>query len=84
MTEETKAPAVAADKVVPDAKALREKAKQLAEERRAERKNRKRKCTLCGVDENDKVPFVAHPDGIGPSCKEPSMCEHYRTARATR
>ena len=67
---------------VPDAKAIRDRAKLLAEERRAERKNRKRKCTLCGVEENDKVPFVAHPDGIGPSCKEPSMCEHYRASRA--
>jgi hypothetical protein len=21
---------------------------------------------------------VAHPDGIGPTCKEPGLCEHYR------
>lgn len=63
---------------VPDAKALRDRAKQLAEERRAERKNRKRKCALCGIEESDKTPFVAHPDGIGPSCKEPSLCENYR------
>jgi hypothetical protein len=66
---------------VPDAKALRDRAKQLAEERRAERKNRKRKCALCGVEESEKTPFVAHPDGIGPSCKEASVCENYR-ARA--
>ncbi|GMU59139.1 MAG: hypothetical protein IT380_07970 [Myxococcales bacterium] len=63
---------------VPDAKALRERAKQLAEERRTERKNRKRKCAMCGVEESDKLPFVAHPDGIGPTCKDPSTCEHYR------
>ncbi len=63
---------------VPDAKALRERAKQLAEERRADRKNRKRKCALCGTEESDKTPFVAHPDGIGPSCKEPSLCESFR------
>ena len=67
---------------VPDAKALRDRAKQLAEERRAERKNRKRKCALCGVEESEKTPFVAHPDGIGPSCKEPSLCENYRAKAA--
>lgn len=66
---------------VPDAKATRERAKQLAEERRQERKNRKRKCALCGTEESDKTPFVAHPDGIGPTCKEPSLCENYRAAR---
>lgn len=65
-----------------DAKALREKAKQIAEQRRQERKNRKRKCALCGTEENEKVPFVAHPDGIGPTCKEPSMCDHYRAQAA--
>lgn len=69
---------------VPDPKALREKAKKLAEERRAERRNRKRKCTLCGVEENEKAPFVAHPEGLGPTCKEPSMCDHYRASRAQR
>lgn len=69
---------------VPDAKALRERAKQLAEERRNERKNRKRKCAMCGIEESDKTPFFAHPDGIGPTCKEPSMCEHYRAKAATR
>ncbi len=63
---------------VPDAKVLRERAKQLAEERRAERKNRKRKCTLCGIEESDKAPFVAHPDGIGPACKDPAVCEGNR------
>ncbi|MFO0594738.1 MAG: hypothetical protein U0228_05525 [Myxococcaceae bacterium] len=67
---------------VPDAKVLRERAKQLAEERRAERKNRKRKCALCGTEESDKTPFVAHPDGIGPSCKEPSLCDNFRARGA--
>ena len=67
---------------VPDAKALRDRAKQLAEERRTERKNRKRKCSLCGTEESEKTPFVAHPDGIGPSCKEPSLCENYRAKAA--
>ncbi len=79
VSEETKG-----EPKVPDPKMLREKAKQLAEERRTLRKNRKRKCALCGSEENDKVPFVAHPDGIGPTCKEPSMCEHYRASRAMR
>ncbi len=63
---------------VMDAKALRERAKQLAEARRLEAKNRKRKCSLCGVDENEKTPFIAHPDGIGPVCKETAVCEHNR------
>ncbi len=67
---------------VPDAKAMRDRAKQLAEERRTERKNRKRHCALCGVEESEKVPFFAHPDGIGPSCKEPSLCETYRARLA--
>ncbi|PZR18646.1 MAG: hypothetical protein DI536_01840 [Archangium gephyra] len=67
---------------VPDAKALREKAKQLAEERRSLRKNRKRKCSLCGTEESDKTPFVPHPDGIGPTCKDPSVCEAYRARAA--
>lgn len=62
----------------PDAKELRERAKQIAEARRAELKNKKRKCALCGVEESDKTPFVPHPDGIGPTCREPSMCESYR------
>ncbi len=67
-----------------EAKALREKAKQIAEQRRAERKNRKRKCALCGTEENEKVPFVAHPDGIGPTCKEPATCDQYRAQAAVR
>jgi hypothetical protein len=67
-----------------EAKVLREKAKQIAEQRRAERKNRKRKCALCGTEENEKVPFVAHPDGIGPTCKEPTTCDQYRAQSAAR
>ncbi|MBL9038818.1 MAG: hypothetical protein JNG84_09910 [Archangium sp.] len=67
---------------VPDAKALREKAKQLAEQRRAEAKARKRRCALCGVEENEKVPFVAHADGIGPTCRELATCESNRAAQA--
>jgi hypothetical protein len=63
---------------MPDPKQTREEAKKIAEARRAERKNRKRKCALCGTEESDKTPFFAHPDGIGPTCKEPGLCEHYR------
>lgn len=52
----------------------RAKAKALAEQRRAERRMRKRKCVLCGVEESDKTPLGAHPDGIGPSCREEAAC----------
>ena len=64
---------------IPDAKTLRERAKQIAESRRQVKKNQKRKCSLCGSEESDKTPFFAHPDGIGPSCREPNVCEHYRS-----
>ena len=57
-----------------DAKAARERAKALAEARRAERRNRKRRCVLCQAEESEKVPLGAHPDGIGPSCKDESGC----------
>ncbi len=57
-----------------DAKTARERAKALAEARRAERRSRKRKCVLCGAEESEKVPLGAHPDGIGPSCKEEPAC----------
>jgi hypothetical protein len=63
------------------AKELREDAKKLASDRRAKAKARIRKCVLCGTEENEKVPFVAHPDGIGPSCKEPMTCENNRQRR---
>jgi hypothetical protein len=66
-----------------DAKAARERAKAIAEQRRAERRNRKRKCVLCGVEESDKTPLGAHPDGIGPSCKDDVSCQA-RLAAATR
>ncbi|MFZ5470668.1 MAG: hypothetical protein ACOZIN_14645 [Myxococcota bacterium] len=60
-----------------DPKVARERAKQIAEQRRAERKSRKRKCALCGVEESEKTPFVAHPDGIGPTCRDQTVCPHY-------
>ncbi|MBI3184536.1 MAG: hypothetical protein HYZ28_20565 [Myxococcales bacterium] len=64
-----------------DAKAAREKAKQIAEERRAERRQRKRKCVLCGAEESDKTPLGPHPDGIGPSCRDEMACQSRRAAR---
>jgi hypothetical protein len=63
-----------------DGKSARERAKAIAEARRAERKNRKRKCVLCGVEESDKTPLGAHPDGIGPSCKDEPGCVARRAA----
>ena len=60
-------------------KAAREEAKKIAESRRQEMKNRKRKCALCGTEESDKTPFFPHADGIGPTCREPNVCEHYRS-----
>lgn len=57
-----------------DAKTARERAKAIAEQRRAERRNRKRKCVVCGVEESDKTPFHAHPEGIGPACKDEVAC----------
>ena len=44
-----------------DAKTARERAKEIAEQRRAERRNRKRKCVLCGVEESDKTPLGPSP-----------------------
>jgi len=64
-----------------DAKVAREKAKQIAEQRRAERRNRKRKCVLCGAEESDKNPLGPHPDGIGPSCRDEAACQSRRAAR---
>lgn len=63
-----------------DGKSARERAKAIAEQRRAERKNRKRKCVLCGVEESDKTPLGPHPDGIGPSCKDEAACQARRAA----
>jgi hypothetical protein len=59
-------------------KAGRERAKELAEQRRAERRLRKRHCVLCGVEESDKTPLGPHPDGIGPSCKDELGCQARR------
>jgi hypothetical protein len=64
-----------------DAKVAREKAKQIAEQRRAERRNRKRKCVLCGMEESDKNPLGPHPDGIGPSCRDEAACQSRRAVR---
>ncbi|WNG34219.1 hypothetical protein F0U60_11800 [Archangium minus] len=66
-----------------DAKAARERAKAIAEQRRAERRNRKRKCVVCGVEESDKTPLGPHPEGIGPSCKDEVTCQA-RQAAASR
>lgn len=63
-----------------DEKSARERAKEIAEQRRAERKLRKRKCVLCGVEESDKTPFWAHPDGIGPSCRDEGACQSRKAA----
>lgn len=64
-----------------DAKAARERAKAIAEQRRQERRNRKRRCVLCQAEESDKVPLGAHPDGIGPSCKDEVTCAGRRAGR---
>jgi hypothetical protein len=66
-----------------DGKKARERAKAIAEQRRAERKNRKRKCVLCGVEESDKTPLGPHPDGLGPSCKDELSCQARRAGRST-
>ena len=63
-----------------DGKSAREKAKAIAEARRQERKSRKRKCVLCGVEESDTNPLGPHPDGIGPYCKDELSCQQRRTA----
>ena len=64
-----------------DSKTAREKAKAIAEQRRAERKLRKRKCVLCSVEESDKTPLGPHPDGLGPSCRDELGCQARRTGR---
>jgi hypothetical protein len=61
-----------------DSKVARERAKALAEQRRIERRQRKRKCVLCGVEESERNPLGAHPDGIGPSCKDEAACQSRR------
>jgi hypothetical protein len=64
-------------------KSARERAKAIAEQRRAERRLRKRKCVLCGVEESDKAPLGAHPDGIGPACREEASCLARRAGKAS-
>jgi hypothetical protein len=64
-----------------DNKSAREKAKAIAEQRRAERRTRKRKCILCGTEESDKSPLGPHPDGIGPSCRDEIGCQARRAGR---
>ena len=64
-----------------DSKAARERAKAIAEQRRAERRTRKRKCVLCGVEESDKTPLGPHPDGIGPSCRDEMACQARKAGR---
>ncbi len=66
-----------------DAKAARERAKQIAEQRRAERKNRKRKCVICAVEESDKAPLGPHPDGIGPYCKDELGCRQRQAVKGS-
>jgi hypothetical protein len=64
-----------------DSKSARERAKAIAEQRRAERRMRKRKCVVCGVEESERTPLGAHPDGIGPACKDTASCQARRAAR---
>jgi hypothetical protein len=61
-----------------DGKTARDRAKAIAEQRRAERRARKRRCVLCGAEESDKTPLGPHPDGIGPSCKDELTCQARR------
>ena len=64
-----------------DNKTARERAKAIAEQRRAERRTRKRKCVLCSTEESDKTPLGPHPDGIGPSCRDEIACQARRAGR---
>ena len=61
-----------------DSKAARDRAKAIAEQRRAERRNRKRRCVVCGIEESEKAPLGAHPEGIGPACKDEVACQARR------
>ena len=60
---------------VNDNRSARERAKAIAEQHRAERRLRKRRCVLCAVEESERTPLGAHPDGLGPSCKDLDGCE---------
>lgn len=57
-----------------ESRAARERAKVIAEHHRSERRNRKRRCVVCGVEESERAPLGAHPDGIGPSCRDLDGC----------
>ncbi len=57
-----------------ESRAARERAKVIAEQHRAERRNRRRRCVLCGIEESERTPLGAHPDGIGPSCRDQDGC----------
>jgi hypothetical protein len=63
-------------------RALRERGKELARERRERRKYAKRKCILCGATEDEKSPFVPHDDGTGPVCSNRATCEANRLRAA--
>src|SRR5262249_2086969 len=63
------------------AKGGREGARGIAERRGGERRRRKRKCVLCGAGEWDKNPLGAHPEGIGPACKDEGACQSRRAGR---
>ena len=62
-------------------KEARERAKAIAEQQRAERRQRKRRCVLCGVEESERSPLGPHPDCIGPACREESACMARRASR---
>ncbi|MFN0062685.1 MAG: hypothetical protein ACKVPX_09230 [Myxococcaceae bacterium] len=61
-------------------KAARERAKQIAEERRVQRKMRRRACILCKAEESERIPLGPHPDGIGPSCRDEAGCQQRRAS----
>ena len=62
-------------------KEARERAKAIAEQQRVERRQRKRRCVLCGVEESERTPLGPHPDGIGPACREEAACMARRATR---
>lgn len=60
---------------VNDNRSARERAKAIAEQHRAERRLRRRRCVLCTIEESERTPLGAHPEGLGPSCKDTDGCE---------
>jgi hypothetical protein len=80
VSDETSSLEIERERAKQEAAKRRLEAKAEAEARRQDRKTRKRRCALCSVEESEKTPFFAHPDGLGPTCKEPALCEHYRAA----